>query len=164
MLSVLAQVDAFRDLPPEGLAMLVALGQSRSFPTGSVLMRQGDASESLYVVVNGRLKVEREVAGDKAPLLLAELGPGEVVGEMGVLDREPRSATVTATRPTETVELSAAAIGTTILRYPEVSTGLLRTISRRLRSSDELAEQIVRRVGSSVGREPEQDAAAGTQS
>src|SRR5262245_28699678 len=97
MLSVLAQVDAFKDLPPEGLAMLVALGQPRSFPAGSVLMRQGDPSESLYVVVSGRVKVEREVGGGQPPLQLAELGPGEVVGEMGVLDREPRSATVTAT-------------------------------------------------------------------
>src|SRR5205823_6067725 len=121
----------------------------------------GDTSESLYVVVSGRVKVERAVPGQE-PLLLAELGAGEVVGEMGVLDREPRSATVTAIRPTDAVELSAAAIGTTILRYPEVSTGLLRTISRRLRSSDELAEQIVRRVGSTVGRPQDEAAADGT--
>ena len=153
MLAALYQVEAFKNIPPEGMAMLVALGQPRSFETGSTLMRQGDPSDALHVLVTGRVRVQREIP-DAAPFPLAELGPGEVVGEMGVLDNEPRSATVTAIQPTETVEISGAAIGTVILRYPEVASGLLRTISQRIRNSDELAEQIVTRALGTVGRAP----------
>jgi CRP-like cAMP-binding protein len=72
-------------------------------------------------------------------LLLAQLGPGEIVGEMGVLDGAPRSATVIAIEDTEAVELGAPTVTETILQHPDVSLELLRMLSRRLRSTDELA-------------------------
>ncbi len=144
-LAALSQVEAFRLLSPEHLARLARLAQRRVFPSGSILMRQGDVSASMHVIVRGRVAVERSHPALSEPLRLAELGPGEVVGEMGVLDDEPRSATVIALEDTETLELSGSALAVTLLQSPEASMALLRMLSRRLRSTDELAVSLLRK-------------------
>ena len=145
MLDVLAEVSLFAALPPTGLTRLAQQGKTRHFPAGSRLMHQGDVSVSMYIIVEGRVRVERSHPALLGPVLLAELGPGEVVGEIGVLDGEPRTATVTAVKDTETLELDAATLELTILAYPEVGTALLRVLSRRLRSTDELVERQLHR-------------------
>ncbi len=99
----------------------------------------------MYIIVEGRVRVERSHPDLLRPVLLAEVGPAEVVGEMGVLDSEPRTATVTAVKHTEAMELDTATLEQTILDYPEVGTALLRALSRRLRSTDELMERQPRR-------------------
>ena len=75
---------------------------------GEVLFRQGDAGDTLYIVVNGRLRVvTHDAEGEES--VLAELGTGETVGEMAVISGEPRSATVYAIRDTTLAMLSRAA-------------------------------------------------------
>ncbi len=106
-----------------------------------MLMRQGDPSLSLYVILSGRVRVDRTTESGTT-MTLAELGPDEIVGEMGVLDAEPRTATVTALADTETLELQASALAIALLESPAVSSGLLRILSRRLRSTDELIDRI----------------------
>jgi CRP-like cAMP-binding protein len=76
---------------------------------------------------------------------LAELGAGDVIGEMGLLDNAPRSATVTALEDTETLELHATVMALVVMQYPQVAAALLRILSRRLRSADELADALARR-------------------
>jgi CRP-like cAMP-binding protein len=139
----LAEVEIFRPLPENALEALAMRGQHRRYLAGEVLMRQGDASDVMHVVLTGGVRVEREQSGE-SNVLLAELGPNEVVGEMGVLDHAPRAATVTAIEPTETLELHATALAVVLIQHPEVATILLRTLSRRLRGADELVEQLAR--------------------
>jgi CRP/FNR family transcriptional regulator len=88
--------------------------------------------------------VERSQPGE-APLVLAELGVGDVVGEMGLLDSAPRTATVTALEETETLEIHATVMALVLMEYPQIAAALLRTLSRRLRSADELADDLARR-------------------
>jgi CRP-like cAMP-binding protein len=107
-------------------------------------MRQGEASETMHVIVSGRVRVERAPLQANALLHLADLGPGEVVGEMGVITGEPRSATVAALEDTVTVEIGADAVGELINRFPELRGTLLRLLAKRLRSTDALIEQVVR--------------------
>jgi CRP-like cAMP-binding protein len=64
---------------------------------------------------------------------------------MGLLDGGPRSATVTATEDTETLELHSTVMAVVVMQYPQVAAALLRTLSRRLRSADELADALARR-------------------
>src|SRR5437870_13749 len=128
-------------IPTAALAVLEERSGKRAFKAGSQLMRQGDVSDFMYVVVKGLIRVERTHPQVLEPVVLTELGPGEVVGEMGLLDGEPRSATVIAVEDTETVELSAGALAQLVLDFPEVSTALLTSLSRRLRSTDELCAQ-----------------------
>jgi CRP-like cAMP-binding protein len=141
MAGSLSDVAIFRPLSDEALAALAARGKRRTFQPGSVLMRQGEPSETLHVVLTGRVRVERT---GEATVALAELGPNETVGEMGVLDHAPRSATVTAIEDTETLELHATALAIVIIQNPVVAATLLRVLSRRLRNTAELVDQLAR--------------------
>ncbi len=144
-LAILGQVDVFRGLPKDALDGLAKLAQPRSFEEGAMLMRQGDVSESMYVIIQGKVQVERTDPLLRGPLVLAELGPGEIVGELAVLDGEPRSATVTSMEPTQTLELTAPALAITVLQHPEVSRALLMVLSQRLRTTDQLAVKLLRK-------------------
>ncbi len=139
----LAEVEIFRPLPEDGLEALAMRGKHHRYEPGEVLLRQGDLSETMHVLLTGRVRVERDQS-EEGTVLLAELGPNEVVGEMGVLDHAPRSATVTAIEATETLELHATALAVVLIQYPAVAAILLRTLSRRLRGADELVEQLAR--------------------
>ena len=141
MVSILSRVELFRPLPEEAQETLAARGTRRRFARGDVLMRQGEPSLSLYVILSGRVRVDR-TTDSGTTMMLAELGPDEIVGEMGVLDAEPRTATVTAVADTETLELLASALAIALLESPAVSAGLLRLLSRRLRTTDELIDRI----------------------
>jgi len=142
--SPLDHVALFKELPEPGLQMLAERGRPKHFATGEVIMRQGDVSDALHVITRGRVRVERDQPGD-TPLVLAELGAGDVIGEMGLLDGGPRSATVTALEDTETLELHATVMAVVVMQYPQVAAALLRTLSRRLRNADELADALARR-------------------
>ena len=148
MLDVLAQTEGLHHLPSEALARLADLGRPRHFPAGAVLLRQGDPSDHLHVILTGRVRIARERRDDRAPVLLRELGAGEVVGEMGLLDEAPRSVTVTALESTETLELGLSDLAVAIVESPALAAALLRMLSRRLRT---LTEQM---AGSSAAAPP----------
>jgi CRP-like cAMP-binding protein len=142
--SPLEGVALFKELPEPGLQTLAERGRPKHFAAGDVIMRQGDASDALHVITRGRVRVEREQPSE-TPLVLAELGAGDVIGEMGLLDSAPRSATVTALDDTETIEIHSSVMALVIMQYPQIAAVLLRTLSRRLRSADELADALARR-------------------
>ena len=144
MTSPLARVALFKELPEPGLQMLAERGRPKHFATGAVIMRQGDASDALHVIIRGRVRVERGQPNE-TPLVLAELATGDVIGEMGLLDNAPRSATVTALEHVETIEIHASIMALVVMQYPQVASALLRTLSRRLRNADELADALARR-------------------
>lgn len=140
---VLERVELFRPIPPAGLARLAERGVSRRFAAGEVLMRQDEPSQTMFVILEGRVRVERAME-DGRTVPLAELGPGDVVGEMGLLDAAPRSATVTALEDARVLEIHATVLKVVLIEHPAVSTTLLRILSRRLRSTDELVEEMSR--------------------
>lgn len=150
--AALARADAFRDLPRTALAHLAQGAQRCSFEPGSVLMRQDDPSDCLHVIARGRVHVLRAIPELGAePALLAELGPGDVVGEMGILDDAPRSATVTAVEPTDTLCISADLIGAVMLQYPRVSSALFQLMSGRMRGTKELTARLMQKSHSWLG-------------
>ncbi|MEP6694013.1 MAG: cyclic nucleotide-binding domain-containing protein [Chloroflexota bacterium] len=144
MPSPLARVALFKELPEPGLQMLAERGRPKHFATGDVIMRQGDESDALHVITRGRVRVERNQPGEPT-LVLAELEVGDVIGEMGLLDGAPRSATVTALEHTQTLEIHATVMALVLMQYPQIAAALLRTLSRRLRNADELADALARR-------------------
>ena len=89
----LKRIPVFADLDDDALKHIAALAAEVSVPEGKELVREGDYSYDILAIEEGTAKVER---GGR---LIAELGPGDVVGEMGVLERDQRNATVTATSP-----------------------------------------------------------------
>ncbi len=89
----LRRIPAFADLDEGDLDRIAALASEVSVPAGKVLVREGDWSYEMLAIEEGTADVLR--AGAR----IAQLGPGDVVGEIGVMDKAPRSATVTATAP-----------------------------------------------------------------
>ena len=144
LLDLLSEVSLFEAIPPEGLAVLARQGNRRAFPASSQLMRSGETGHSLHIILKGSVRLERAHPALVAPMALDELGPGEIVGDLGVLDSELHSDTVTAITQTETIELGAEALAYVVLLFPEASAGLLAMLSRRLRSPNDLAKQIAR--------------------
>ncbi len=138
MMTTLADVDVFQDFPAEGLNRLVALGRPCLFRAGDALLRQGDVRGTMYVIVRGRVRRERAHPDLSEPVEVLVLGPGESVGELGILDLAPWPETVTAIEETETLELSALVLAETMLLYPVPSVGLLSSLSRSVRNLEDL--------------------------
>ncbi len=115
-----------------------------SLPAGSILFREGDAGDDLYVVVSGRLEA-RVRNGQDGETVVAQIAAGEVVGEMALISGEPRSATVVARRDSELVRLTKTAFETLIERYPKAMLPLSRLVVRRLRSTTHGASAAVPR-------------------
>lgn len=126
-----------------GFARLAALGERAIFPEGVELMHQGDEPDCLYVILSGHVSVVREHPHLSTPIVLAQLGPGEVVGEMGLLDGEARSATVTALEDTVTVAIPGGVLSGFIAKHPDVYGSLSRVLSKRLRATNDLAAEAV---------------------
>ncbi|HLY67458.1 MAG TPA: Crp/Fnr family transcriptional regulator [Chloroflexota bacterium] len=129
-LELLAQNPAFAHVPVEHMADIARHGQKRLFLSDSVLMVEGEPSDLLFFLVKGQVRVEAAAASHKARLI-AELGPGEFVGEMGVLRHKPRSATVTAIADLETLELGFEQIKAVFRDDHDLMLGFLRVIQKR---------------------------------
>jgi CRP-like cAMP-binding protein len=97
----LKNIPVFADLDDEELGHIAALAAQVSVPAGKELVREGDYSYDVLAIEEGTASVERH--GEH----VADLGPGDVVGEMGVLERSQRNATVTATSPMLLVTLTS---------------------------------------------------------
>ena len=133
----LAQSPVLADLDPNALQFLAQFGTIRQFAVGDALMRQGEPSVSIHFVLSGGVEVERQRRNDERPVKFAELGVGQVVGEMGVLVNSPRSATVVATSPTETLELDAPSFERVAQAFPMLHRVLATLLSERLRKTSE---------------------------
>lgn len=129
----LARSPVLADLEPNALQFLTRFGTVRQFAAGDALMRQGEPSLSIHFVLSGNVSVERQRRTDERPVRLAELGVGQVVGEMGVLVNSARSATVLATVPTETLELDAPSFERVAKAFPMLHRVLATLLSERLR-------------------------------
>src|SRR5215210_4957492 len=89
----------FRGIPAESAARIVGLFERRACPANSMLVREGDPGDSLFIIESGLVEVYLESASGELTVL-SRLGPGEAFGEMSVLTGEPRSAFVRSIAPT----------------------------------------------------------------
>src|SRR5438046_8482260 len=100
----LARIPLLHDVPAEALGQLLRTVRRRSYHRSEVIFHQGDPGDTLHLVRSGRVKVVLPAeTGDEA--LLAILGPGDCFGELALLDGGPRSASVVAMEPVETLVL-----------------------------------------------------------
>ncbi len=103
----LARTPSFRALEAHRLREVAAACAWFCVPGGTVLLRQGEPSDAIYVVVNGLLGAYRR-GPQRHDVLLNRIGPGTTVGEIGFITGEPRSATVKALRACELLRIDAA--------------------------------------------------------
>ncbi len=110
-----------------------------SVPQGSVIMREGEIGQCAYFVVQGRLLVEKEIAGENIPI--AEIGPRDMVGELAILDDAPRSATVTALENSVLFVLNKHRIRSLIRRSPAVAEVIMKLLCHKLRNRTQIVKQ-----------------------
>lgn len=104
MLSNLLQLSPIlRRLDGQQRATILRQFEIQLFPRGAVLIREGDQPTGLYLLVSGEVEVSHDEKGER--LVLAHLGPGEVVGEISLVLRRPATATVTASHPSTVMHL-----------------------------------------------------------
>lgn len=87
----LGGIHLFRGIADEGLALLAAIAEEKSYRTGEIIFREGDAGGALYLILAGKVRISREVSG-MGEEALAVLKAGEAFGEMSLIDDSPRSA------------------------------------------------------------------------
>src|ERR1700710_3079970 len=104
---LLARVPVFATLGPRELAQVAAVTVPRSFDAGHVIFREGDSSDTCYVVRTGHARAVRE-HGDGRTLTLAHFGPGDIFGELAMFDDERRSATVETLDEVEAIAILGA--------------------------------------------------------
>jgi CRP/FNR family cyclic AMP-dependent transcriptional regulator len=133
--TVLKSVPMFASFSPDQLRALVAMIMRRSAPRGSAILQEGAVADALYVVVSGRVKVMMGEEDGKETIL-SILGPGEFFGEMGLIDDNPRSATVMAIEPCELLAITRRDFRRCLLENPELAMAVMRVLVRRLREAD----------------------------
>lgn len=87
----LSNIGLFRGLKPEALELIAKVASEEQHATGTKIFEHGDAGDKLYLILEGKVRISRNVAG-MGEEALAVLGPGQVFGEMALLDESPRSA------------------------------------------------------------------------
>ena len=133
--AVLKAVPLFASLQEEQLRMLTTMVSRRSAARGTTIMAGGDATDSLYIVLSGRLKVMMSDSDGKE-VILTILGPGEIFGEMGLIDDEPRSASVVSIEPCELLSLSKRDFKRCMAENHEMAMHVMRGLVKRLREAD----------------------------
>lgn len=118
------------------LQRIAQVAVARSFPKGARVFHEGDESDACYVVRSGEVRVTREHSDGRA-IALATLGPGEIVGELAMLDGEVRSASVEALSDVELLAISAPDMRGLLERNPEITSKLVIALTRRVRETNE---------------------------
>src|SRR5215207_8422556 len=148
--ALLAQVPAFEQLGPAELGAVAAVAVPRSFAPGEVVFREGDDSDTCYVVHAGHARAIREHP-DGRQITLATFGPGDIFGELAMFDDERRSATVEATDELEVLGILGGDMRRLLRLHPDMAVKLVISLGRRLRAANErLARQSFQTVQSRV--------------
>src|SRR3954468_9926125 len=133
--AVLKAVPLFSSFPDEQLRMLASVVTRKSVTRSTTVMAGGDATDSLYIVLSGRLKVMMSDAEGKE-VILSILGAGEFFGEMGLIDDAPRSASVVAIEPCELLAITKRDFKKCLADNFEMAMAVMRGLVRRLREAD----------------------------
>ncbi|MGD2056315.1 MAG: cyclic nucleotide-binding domain-containing protein [Gammaproteobacteria bacterium] len=134
-LLLLKQSPVFSLVPTDDLRQVASALEEQHFFSGERIFEINAHGDNLYILVSGRVGISIEP--DPASYnFIATLGPGDCFGEMNLLDDKPRSATAHAIEDTVVLSLDKSRLRGLILSYPEISIGMLRSLSLRLREAN----------------------------
>jgi len=149
-IALLHSVPVFSTLADEDLVQVAAVTVPRSFAAGGVVFREGDRSDTCYVVRFGRVRAIREHT-DGRTITLATFAAGDFFGELAMFEDERRSATIEALEDTEAAAILGADMRRLLRAHPEIAVKLLGALGRRLRETNErLTRQSFQTVQSRV--------------
>jgi CRP/FNR family transcriptional regulator len=148
--SLLAQVPVFAACGTEELERIAEVAVPRRFESGQVVFREGDASNTCYIVRTGHARATREHTGGRT-LTLARFGPGDIFGELAMFDDELRSATIESLDEMEAIAILGADMRRLLRAHPDIAVKSSIALAARLRAANErLARQSFQTVQSRV--------------
>jgi CRP-like cAMP-binding protein len=147
---LLRRVPVFATLPADDLTRVADVAVPRRFGGGEVVFREGDESDTCYVVRTGQARAIR-AHSDGRSITLANFGPGDIFGELAMFDNERRSATVETLVPTDVIAILGGDMRRLMREHPEIAVRLIAALAQRLRATNErLARQSFQTVQSRV--------------
>ena len=139
----LKKVSWFEDLDQKSLDAISNAAVEQKYSPGQEIIRQGDTGVGAFIIRSGKVDIIQERDGKE--IKLATLGPGDVIGEMSLLDEFPRSATARAVEPTTALGIQRWHFKGILESHPQLALALLPILSRRIRSAEgTLPERAVR--------------------
>ncbi|KTD63903.1 Crp/Fnr family transcriptional regulator [Legionella spiritensis] len=135
-IDALKKSSTFSNLNDRILWHIAALGNEQFFAKDDILMREGQLGEFCYILISGQVEVFRTFNNDEK-FIIAQLQPGEIIGELAIIDELPRSASVVALEPTNTLAISAWDFKAQMQAYPEIALQLLPVLAQRLRQTQD---------------------------
>ncbi len=157
----LRAIPLFAALEEPVLEEIAGLLIDRKFPKDAIVFEEGSFGDYMYLIREGQVKVTK-MSEDGREKILEMLGTGDFVGEMALLDREPRSASVKTTLPCVLLALSRQDFLALLRENPGISMGIITELTRRIRETDEQVrgllfervEQRTRRILQRMARDP----------
>ena len=137
----LKKIDWFSELPDEMLVALTQKIHKRDLSKDQFLFHKGEKGDSLFIINSGWVKVVTEDA-QGSEVILNQVGAGEIIGEMALLDNEPRSAGVVALTDTNVLELTRDDFMEILEQQPDLALSVIRNFSSRLRYNTTYIEKI----------------------
>jgi CRP/FNR family transcriptional regulator, cyclic AMP receptor protein len=147
---LLSRIPVFAELGTDELGRVAQVAVPRAFAPQEVIFREGDDSDTCYIVRSGHARAIRHHS-DGRMITLARFGPDDIFGELAMFDDERRSATVEALDDLKTVAIPGSAMRNLLARHPEIAVKLVIALGRRLRAANErLSRQSFQTVQSRV--------------
>jgi len=140
-LVALRTLPIFETLSNERLEEIAQYARLQHVSRGTEVVQAGDATDSIFVVLTGALKVQMSDQEGRE-VILSQLGPGEMFGEMGAIDDHPRSATVVATKSCDLVVIAKEDFKRCLATNFDVSLYIIRNLIKRLRQADRKIESL----------------------
>ena len=136
----LRKIDLFSGLKPQGLELIAKVATEETHAAGTKIFQHGDAGDKLYLILEGKVRISREVPG-MGEEALAVLGPGQVFGEMALLDESPRSADAVVHERCRLLTLSKDGFDDLLFLHKdlayEVLWSVVRMLTQRLRETND---------------------------
>ena len=138
---ILKRVPLFASFSDQQLSTLLRCVQHRRYPRNSLIVRAGDETDALYIILSGQVKVL--IPDDEGhEVILSMMGPHDFFGEMGLLDDQPRSASVEALEPCEMLQVSKAGFTACLKDNFDLAMQIIRNLVKRLRDADRKIESL----------------------
>ena len=128
----LRSVDFFRTLSDDEIREMAKVVVDASYPPGAVIIREGDVGEQVYIIQNGEVEIWKDYGIPESDRL-GVYGPGDIFGELALIDRAPRSASVVARTETRVLSLGRTDFNRIISASPSLSICIMRAISALIR-------------------------------
>ena len=129
------RVPLFENLSPADLKQVASIADEEIFPDGEIIVVQGEQGDAMFVIVSGEVRVC--ITRDGSQIEVARRKPGEYVGELSVINREPRNATLIASGDVRMLSIDQKSLEGLIRERPEVSLAVIQVLSKRLKEAME---------------------------